>query len=152
MALLLADLGVIISKRQLVRLLIDDQDAFLHEARDVLAAGLDTASWITADDTGARHKGKNGVCTQIGNHAFTSFSTTGSKSRLNLTTAVGRVGCLKIERNRELPSLLGITLRVLREASPLTLSDQDLRPWTRLSKVRVCKGLALCRGSRGGAH
>jgi hypothetical protein len=80
---LLADLGVSISKRQLVRLLIDDQGAFLDEARDVLRTGLDAASWITVDDTGARHKAKNGVCTQIGNDQFTSFSTTGSKSRLN---------------------------------------------------------------------
>ena len=29
------------------------------------------------------HKAKTGVCTQIGNDQFTSFSTTGSKSRLN---------------------------------------------------------------------
>ena len=80
---LLADLGVSLSKRQLVRLLIEGQGAFLDEARDVLRAGLDTASWVTVDDTGARHKAKNGVCTQIGNDRFTSFSTTGSKSRLN---------------------------------------------------------------------
>ena len=80
---LLADLGIIVSKRQLVRLLIDGQDAFLAEANDVLRTGLDTAPWITVDDTGARHKAKNGVCTQIGNDQFTSFTTTGSKSRLN---------------------------------------------------------------------
>ena len=80
---LLADLGVSVSKRQLVRLLIDDQDTFLDEARDVLRTGLDEATWITVDDTGARHKAKNSVCTQIGNDQFTSFSTTGSKSRLN---------------------------------------------------------------------
>jgi hypothetical protein len=80
---LLADLGIIVSKRQLVRLLIDGQDGFLDEARDVLRTGLDTAPWITVDDTGARHKAKNGVCTQIGNDQFTSFTTTGSKSRLN---------------------------------------------------------------------
>jgi Transposase IS66 family len=80
---LLSDLGVVVSKRQLVRLLIDGQDAFLDEAREVLRTGLDTAPWITVDDTGARHKAKNGVCTQIGNDQFTSFSTTGSKCRLN---------------------------------------------------------------------
>ncbi len=56
LAALLADLGVIVSKRQLVRLLIDNQDAFLDEAREVLRTGLDTAPWITVDDTGARHK------------------------------------------------------------------------------------------------
>ena len=80
---LLDGLGLIISKRQLVRLLIKSQDAFLGEARDVLRTGLDAASWITVDDTGARHKAKNGVCTHIGNDNFAAFITTGSKSRLN---------------------------------------------------------------------
>ncbi len=80
---LLQDLGIIISKRQLVRLLIKSQDAFLGEARDVLRTGLGAAPWITVDDTGARHKAKNGVCTHIGNDRFAAFITTGSKSRLN---------------------------------------------------------------------
>ena len=53
---LLADLGVVVSKRQLVRLLIDDQGAFLDEARDVLSADLDAAAWVTVDDTGARQR------------------------------------------------------------------------------------------------
>jgi Transposase IS66 family len=76
-------IGVSISKRQVMRLLISGQDAFHSEARDVLRAGLETASWITVDDTGARHKASNGFCTQIGNDNFTWFGTTGSKSRLN---------------------------------------------------------------------
>ena len=80
---LLQALGIIISKRQLVRLLIAGQDDFLDEARDVLRAGLTSAPWITADDTGARHKAVNGFCTQIGNAHFAWFGTTGSKSRSN---------------------------------------------------------------------
>ena len=80
---LLRGFGIVISKRQVVRLLIDGKQGFLEEARDVLRAGLTKAGWITADDTGARHKGKNGYCTQIGNAHFTWFGTTGSKSRLN---------------------------------------------------------------------
>jgi len=76
-------IGVSISKRQVVRLLIAGQDEFLSEAREVLRAGLQTASWITVDDTGARHKAGNGFCTQIGNDDFAWFGTTGSKSRLN---------------------------------------------------------------------
>jgi Transposase IS66 family len=75
--------GLSISKRQVMRLLIDRHDAFLAESRDVLRAGLQTASWVTVDDTGARHAGRNGFCTQIGNDSFTWFGTTGSKSRLN---------------------------------------------------------------------
>lgn len=76
-------IGIDVSKRHLVRLLIDGQDLFRDEARDVLRAGLETARWITVDDTGARHKSRNGFCTQIGNDDFTWFGTTGSKSRLN---------------------------------------------------------------------
>ena len=66
-----------------MRLLIEGQDDFLDEARDVLRAGLLSAAWITVDDTGARHKAANGFCTQIGNAHFAWFGTTGSKSRLN---------------------------------------------------------------------
>src|SRR3954452_832657 len=35
------------------------------------------------DDTGARHQGRKGTCTQIGNTHFAAFTTTASKSRLN---------------------------------------------------------------------
>ena len=79
----LKDLGIDISKRQIVRLLSGKQDAFIAEAAEVLRAGLASASWITVDDTGARHKAKNGYCTHIGNDRFAFFATTGSKSRLN---------------------------------------------------------------------
>ncbi len=80
---LLSGLGIFISKRQMVRLLIEGQHGFLTEARDVLRAGLTNAAWVTVDDTGARHKAANGFCTQIGNAHFSWFGTTGSKSRLN---------------------------------------------------------------------
>jgi len=80
---LLRDLGVDISKRQVVRLLTAGQDGFLDENRAVLRAGLETASWITVDDTGARHADRNGICTRIGNGRFAWFATTFSKSRRN---------------------------------------------------------------------
>jgi hypothetical protein len=79
----LSSLGVLISKRQLVRLLTAGQEPFCEEARDVLRAGLETARWISVDDTGARHRAQNGVCTQIGDDRFTWFGTRASKSRLN---------------------------------------------------------------------
>jgi len=75
--------GISVSKRQVMRLLIAGQDGFLTEGREVLRAGLQTAAWVTVDDTGARHAGRNGFCTQIGNDDFTWFGTRGSKSRLN---------------------------------------------------------------------
>lgn len=130
---LLADLGVSVSKRQLVRLLIDDQDTFLDEARDVLRTGLDTAPWITVDDTGARHKAKNGVCTQIGNDRFTSFTTTGSKSRLNFlellnagdTTHLINEAGLAYMRER---NLSGVVIGLL--AANATKRFADRATWT----------------------
>jgi hypothetical protein len=80
---LLQGLGVDISKRQVVRILTASNEMFVAEARDVLRAGLAHGTWISVDDTGARHQGKNGICTQIGNDAFTFFATTFSKSRAN---------------------------------------------------------------------
>jgi len=79
----LNDLGVVIEDRQVRRLLTERTDGFLQEARDVLLAGVATASWISVDDTGARHQARNGYCTQIGDDRFTAFATTGVKSRLN---------------------------------------------------------------------
>jgi Transposase IS66 family len=49
----------------------------------VLRAGLETAPWITVDDTGARHRARNGVTTQLGDDRFTAFATSFSKSRQN---------------------------------------------------------------------
>ena len=80
---LLRSVGVAVSKRQLVRLLNENHEAFIAEAQDVLRAGLETSPWVTVDDTSARHVGKNGFCTQIGNEWFTWFRTRSSKSRMN---------------------------------------------------------------------
>jgi hypothetical protein len=80
---LLQSVGVSISKRQIQRLLTEKQDGFRDEAREVLRAGLQTSPWVSVDDTGARHKAKNGFCTQIGNDRFTWFGTRSSKSRSN---------------------------------------------------------------------
>ena len=44
--------------------------------------GLETARWITVDDTGARHAGRDGVVTQLGDNRFAAFRTRPSKSRL----------------------------------------------------------------------
>ena len=79
----LNSIGLVISKRQVLRLLNGDVAGFIDEAKGVLRAGLASADWITVDDTGARHRAKNGVTTQIGDERFTFFATTFSKSREN---------------------------------------------------------------------
>jgi hypothetical protein len=78
---LLNGMGVVISKRQVVRLLTVKLETFRAEDAAVLKAGL-SGAYVTVDDTGARHAGKSGYTTQIGSSNFTAFRTGPSKSRL----------------------------------------------------------------------
>jgi Transposase IS66 family len=75
--------GIDISSGQLHRILTDNKEIFHQEKAELLAAGLAESSYIATDDTGARHQGKNGYCTVIGNDLFAYFESTDSKSRLN---------------------------------------------------------------------
>jgi hypothetical protein len=79
----LLEWGIDISAGQLNRLLIENKEEFHDEKAALLPAGLFASSYIQVDDTGARHQGKNGYCTFIGNELFSWFESTGSKSRIN---------------------------------------------------------------------
>src|ERR1700733_5494589 len=74
--------GVVISKRQVVRLLVVKLETFRAEDEEVLTAGLGSSRFVTVDDTGARHQGKSGFTTHIGSDRFAVFRTGPSKSRL----------------------------------------------------------------------
>jgi len=126
---LLRSVGVSVSKRQLQRLLTEKHDDLIAEARDVLRAGLETSPFVSVDDTGARHAGKNGFCTQIGNDRFTWFGTRSSKSRLNFldllraghTDYVLNDPAYDYMRNQGLPAA---TIARLRAASETWFGDQ----------------------------
>ena len=79
----LREYGVDISKGTLSNILIEGKEAFHNEKDHILAVGLEVSSYINVDDTGARHNGKNGYCTHIGNDLFSWFESTESKSRIN---------------------------------------------------------------------
>jgi hypothetical protein len=139
----LHDLGVSISERHVMRLLIKDKEPFLDESSNILRAGLETAGWITVDDTGARHKARNGYCTHIGNDHFAWFKTTQSKSRLNFLELL-RAGdegyqindaALDYMRDRNLPNNL---IKALAGHETLVFSDFDA--WmTHLEKLGFTK-------------
>jgi hypothetical protein len=79
----LRSFGIDISAGQLNHLLTETKEMFHQEKKEILSTGLAVSSYINVDDTGARHKGKNGYCTHIGNEFFAWFESTGSKSRIN---------------------------------------------------------------------
>ena len=86
----LDQLSIDISMGQLSRLLTEHNDSFHQEKEQLLPAALKVSPYVQADDTGARHKGRNGYCTQIGNDLFASFESTNSKSRINFLEILRR--------------------------------------------------------------
>ena len=66
----LLEWGVRISSGQLHRIITDGKEKFHAEKDEILKVGLRVSGHVNVDDTGARHDGKNGYCTHIGNELF----------------------------------------------------------------------------------
>ena len=79
----LLDLGVDISAGQISRILTEGKEGFHAEKDDILRVGLEISDYVHVDDTTARHQGKNGHSTVIGNELFACYESTLSKSRRN---------------------------------------------------------------------
>jgi hypothetical protein len=79
----LEEFGVDISAGQVNRIITEGKEEIHAEKEEILRVGLEVSSYINVDDTGARHQGRNGYCTYIGNELFAWFESTESKSRMN---------------------------------------------------------------------
>ena len=79
----LCEFGIDISTGQINNILTEDKELFHEEKDEILKAGLSVSPYVQTDDTGARHDGKTGYCTHIGNELFAWFQSSDSKSRLN---------------------------------------------------------------------
>jgi hypothetical protein len=79
----LREWGIDISAGQVDALLTGKHEPFHEEKDALLPAAYACASYLTVDDTGARHRGQNGYTTHIGNELFAWFGSTQSKSRIN---------------------------------------------------------------------
>ena len=72
-----------LSSGKLHSMITEGKESIHQEKDEILEVGLRVSSHIHADDTGARHQGKNGYTPHIGNEMFAWFETTHSKSRFN---------------------------------------------------------------------
>ncbi|WP_321414554.1 hypothetical protein [uncultured Desulfobacter sp.] len=79
----LREYGISISSGQINAIVTENKKQYHEEKDEILSAGLKFSSHINVDDTGARHNGKNGYCTHIGNNFFAWFKSTDSKNRIN---------------------------------------------------------------------
>ncbi len=122
----LGELGIEISAGQLNRLLVEDKEIFHSEKAELKAAGLVVSSYVQTDDTGARHQGRNGYCTYLGNEYFAWFESTESKSRINF------LECLQPERRYVLnaPVLVYLAERGLAECHREVLAARGVVDFT----------------------
>ena len=89
----LREWGIDMSSGQLNHLLIEKHDYFHTEKDELLEKGLLSTGYVTTDDTGGRHQGKNGYVTHIGNEWFAWFKSSDSKSRVNFLSLLRAGRC-----------------------------------------------------------
>lgn len=128
----LRDLGIEISSGRLSEFITENLDVF-HQEKDVLLkAGMKVSHYIQTDDTGARHDGKNGYCTFIGNDLFSWFASTESKSRINFLSLLQQglsadyvlnAGALEYMAQQGLPK------KLLERLEPLNLTFKERADW-----------------------
>jgi transposase IS66 family protein len=105
------EFGIEISSGQLSRILSEGKELFHQEKEELLVVGKEVSRYLQTDDTGARHQGKNGYCTYIGNELFAWFASTKSKSRVNFLKLLGagpthyvvNAGALEYMERQKLP-------------------------------------------------
>ncbi len=79
----ISNVGIEISEGQIHNILMGEAESYEKQSEAILSAGLQEASYIRVDDTGAKHCHQNGYCTHIGGQYFAYYKSTASKSRLN---------------------------------------------------------------------
>jgi hypothetical protein len=75
--------GIEISAGPLNRLLTEGHEDFHQDKADLKTMGLAVSTSVQTDDTGARHPGKNGYCTDLGNEWCAGLASPDSKRRVN---------------------------------------------------------------------
>ena len=120
-----------ISSGQLNALLQEGKERFHAEKDGLLSTGLALSAYVTVDDTGTRHQGKNGYVTHIGNEHFAWFQSTGSKSRINFLELLGAGHGYQINEDAlaymKKQGLSRVFLDALREHDRASFADQ--RAW-----------------------
>src|SRR6202158_4178359 len=127
----LREWGIEISSGQMNALLQVRKERFHAEKDGLLSTGLALSAYVTVDDTGTRHQGKNGYVTHIGNEHFAWFQSTGSKSRINFLELLGAGHGYQINEDAlaymKKQGLSQVFLQALREHDSASFADQ--RAW-----------------------
>lgn len=126
----LKEWGVQISSGQLTHILLENNQAFHQENESLLETALIHRDYITVDDSGVRHQGKNDYVTHIGNEWFGWFCSTPSKSRINFLMLL-KAGDVQYRRTSEainymrLNKLPQVALIQLSHSAAISFAEQE---------------------------
>jgi hypothetical protein len=141
--------------------LINHKTNYHAENKEILREGFAVSSYFQVDDTGARHTGRNGFCTYIGNEHFAFFESTFSKSRLNylycLKKALPETIILQfdktafyyLQRNRKISGRLLNMLSDIQREPYYFIDEMELQGYLKEIgifnpiEIRLCKEAAL---------
>jgi hypothetical protein len=84
----LTELDIKISAGEINNIILEAAAELDQEHEEIREAGLEVSATVGADDTGARHDGKNGSCLVLQSEFFAYFKTSNSKSRINFLTTL----------------------------------------------------------------
>jgi len=137
------ELGIDISEGEINNILIEKKEFFHQEKEEILETALKLCSYINVDDRGARHDGKNGYCTHIGNEYFAWFKSTESKSRINFLELLrhGHKGLIINDDALEYMSLEGLPLYQLKKIEEIQgktfKDDNEWRSYLKAVDIRL---------------
>jgi hypothetical protein len=95
---LLTDIGVAISEGTISNILTRDKaNEFFAERMSILEAGMSKSKYLQADESGARHNGRNCYFHVICNNMFSFFTIKDSKSRSTICDVLGLQDGEKLE-------------------------------------------------------
>lgn len=126
-------MGIQITKTTVSRMVLNQNDVFHQEKRDVVRAGLQSTSYQHLDDTSGRECGQNCYVNVLANPYYTAYFTVPKKDRLTVIELLSVDG-LSFMLNQQALTLmeaLGLPERYLKEIQPpiamkrLTRADMD---------------------------
>lgn len=133
--------GIIVSAGQLSNILTHQTEKFHEEKQEVHRAGLQSAPWQQADDTGTRVDGVTRYCHVIGNAFYTIFATLDGKSRLHILDLL-RGGAPRVflfnDGAQALAKEFGVSDAVLAHLWPLGMQRLAMDEQTFTKAVRNC--------------
>jgi hypothetical protein len=95
---LITDVGIVISEGTISNILTNDKaNEFFAERMSILEAGMIKAKYLQADESGARHQGRNCYLHVICNDMFSFFTIKDSKSRSTIREILGLEDGAKLE-------------------------------------------------------